>query len=1055
MSSTLLRLFSLAPEDQRVLALLGPLFLVVTASNVVVASFTKALFLSTHEIAAMPWMFLGSSLFTAVASVLYVMAMERLSLHVRFRALLGMAAATFAALRLLYPFSEQAMSLAIYVWCTGVGHLILIQMWNLSSGLLPARQAKRLFPVFAAIATTGAAAGGGLVQAVLALHWPALDLVWVVIALLALPLVRVSAVVRELEGALPPTPEEAARGSRPGAVKSDSEVVRGVRNIMESPLLVRLALFVFLMQIASVSLDYQFSGELKARLERDAIAGFLGRYYAASNLIALAVALLASARMVRTVGLGLSIASSAIFIAVGTGLYLLHGLGALGDAAGIGFWIVVGASFLERITSFALSRNAMQMLVTPIETKRSERAKTLIDGVVYRAATITVSLVLLVAAPSGAQLIWLSPAAMLASVAVIVVALRIGPHYRRTLFEALQARRIDASADPALGAWVQRTAVREVESRLQTGDVEAVRRALEMVRDLRLPVAAEPLVECLKRTDADVVRRALEVLNTMGHPIARPVLLQHLSFDSDVSVLREVLRALERVPDEDLIDRIRVYASHDDPGVASLAVVWLKRVAGYKSTLDIHMDMLAELRSDDEDKRARAAVMAGRTGIKQATQNLPHMIHDPSLAVRLNAVEAMGQVGLPEYIDPLVVALGRGELADRARAALLRYGEPLVAEVAERIERGALTLATRIRLLGVVEGIGGRSAVELLMGAAMVDRTALRNQALLSLWRIARDPTAPTPPAAWVVERARAEIAVLQTYAATRGVLRATDVRRKFFLGELDAMRLQAETRVFRLLGLVLPRAAMYRAYLHYRSEVRRVRSNAVELLDQHVRDPELRPFIALVESSGDDSAAVTVPLRPLDAADARVAALLAGDTPWLRRVWAWATAGTDRLTLSDEGVIDVATDPMDVVFLLKSVPLFAGLSGEQLLPVADIVQRVNFDKGEVVFEQGEPGSHVYLVLEGEVEVLHDGERVATLGQKECFGEMALLDSGPRSASIRTRSNVSLWAIAREDFQDLLDLHPALAKGVIRVLTSRLRDATDQQASQANATAAA
>ena len=101
------------------------------------------------------------------------------------------------------------------------------------------------------------------------------------------------------------------------------------------------------------------------------------------------------------------------------------------------------------------------------------------------------------------------------------------------------------------------------------------------------------------------------------------------------------------------------------------------------------------------------------------------------------------------------------------------------------------------------------------------------------------------------------------------------------------------------------------------------------------------------------------------------------------------------------------------------------------------------------MFEQGQPGSHVYLILSGGVEVIHDGEQVAVLGIKECFGEMALLDQGERSASIRCLYDCELWAISSDDFQDLLDLHPALAKGVIRVLTARLRDATDQQ-SEAN-----
>ena len=138
-----------------------------------------------------------------------------------------------------------------------------------------------------------------------------------------------------------------------------------------------------------------------------------------------------------------------------------------------------------------------------------------------------------------------------------------------------------------------------------------------------------------------------------------------------------------------------------------------------------------------------------------------------------------------------------------------------------------------------------------------------------------------------------------------------------------------------------------------------------------------------------------------------------------------------------------MSQDPMEMVFLLKEVPLFAGLSGEQLLPVTDIVKPVFMELGDVVFHQGDVGDRVFLILNGEVEVLHDGERVAVLGDKECFGEMALLDQGQRSASIRCLQDSEFWAITRQDFQDLLDLHPALAKGVIRVLTSRLRDATE------------
>jgi len=1043
-------MMALGREDRRVLLIVGPLFFVATASSVLVASFSKALFLSANEISALPWMFLGSSGFTVVASLAYVTAMERMAMHRRFTALLALAVGSFALLRLAYPLHPKAMSLAIYVWCTGIGHLILIQMWNMTSGLLPARQGKRLFPIFAAIATLGASAGGGLVQACLRMSVSANDLVWVSVVLLTIPLFSVRRVIRELAGALPtvgvernPVQSKSTKTPGLGRMKGGSEVAKGFRSLVESPLLSRLAIFVFLMQLASVLVDYQFSGSLKAHFAetgaREQMAGFLGAYYGVSNLMAFFFALVASSRMVRVVGIGLAVASSAIVIALGSATFLAATYGAFLAP----FWAIAACSFMERIASFALSRNAMQMLVTPIETRKGERAKTLIDGVVYRFATIFVSVVLLILVPTVDQMHWLSPAAIIASVAVVLVALRIGPHYRRTLFEALRARRLDTSGDPKLREWVAQTAIAEVKQRLRSEDSDDILKALDLIRDLRLAMDGEALEHLVRHEDSEVVRRVLETMTLLGQKAPREDLLRMLRPDEEPVVLREALRMMELYPDDDLISVIRPYARHEDAGVASLAIVWLKKVAGYKSTMDIHMDLMQNIRSDDDDRRARAAEMAGMTGWVQATHDLPLMIDDPHLQVRRNAVEAMGQVGIPQYIDPLIVALGRGDLSDRARQALLRYGPPLIDEIETRLEGGQLNLATRIRLIGVVEGLATGEALDLLMKCVDSPDLAIRNQSVLSMWRMGRDPMAPTPLEGWVRREMLREIALLDRYMQVHALATGDTVRRKFFLDEVAALQLQCETRAFRLLGLIYSRAAMHRAYLNYRSVARRTRSNAIELLDQHIRDPDIRDFVAIIERGleGEQQSASS---GTLDDSDAEVAKLLGPAAPWLDRCWEWAIAEAEMPRIGALTGEFLAHDPMDMVFLLKSVPLFTGLSGEQLLPVADIVQRVTFERGDVVFEEGQPGLHVYLILEGEVEVIHEGEQVATLEIKECFGEMALLDQSERSASIRCLQDVVLLAISRDDFQDLLDLHPALAKGVIRVLTRRLREANEE-----------
>jgi len=128
------------------------------------------------------------------------------------------------------------------------------------------------------------------------------------------------------------------------------------------------------------------------------------------------------------------------------------------------------------------------------------------------------------------------------------------------------------------------------------------------------------------------------------------------------------------------------------------------------------------------------------------------------------------------------------------------------------------------------------------------------------------------------------------------------------------------------------------------------------------------------------------------------------------------------------------------LVFKLRGVPLFKGLSADELLPVAEIATEAAYEPGDTIFEQGAQGEHLYVISSGSVEILHGGERIAKLGAGECFGEMALLDRTTRSATVRALEDTKLVATAREDFNDLLELYPALARTIANVLVARLRE---------------
>lgn len=107
---------------------------------------------------------------------------------------------------------------------------------------------------------------------------------------------------------------------------------------------------------------------------------------------------------------------------------------------------------------------------------------------------------------------------------------------------------------------------------------------------------------------------------------------------------------------------------------------------------------------------------------------------------------------------------------------------------------------------------------------------------------------------------------------------------------------------------------------------------------------------------------------------------------------------------------------------------------------VAPLWQTVELSAGERLFDAGDPGDALYIVVDGEIDVVtQDGIELERLGPGACLGEIALLDGGVRSAGARARSSVRLERLDRESFQRVLPASAALSNVVIRALETRAR----------------
>jgi CRP-like cAMP-binding protein len=123
----------------------------------------------------------------------------------------------------------------------------------------------------------------------------------------------------------------------------------------------------------------------------------------------------------------------------------------------------------------------------------------------------------------------------------------------------------------------------------------------------------------------------------------------------------------------------------------------------------------------------------------------------------------------------------------------------------------------------------------------------------------------------------------------------------------------------------------------------------------------------------------------------------------------------------------------------LRRVPLFAALGSRDLQEVARLVDEVDVPAGHVLTTQGRSGGEFFVIVSGRAHVERDGVRVSTLGDGDFLGEIALVDGGPRSATVTAETPLQLLVLAHREFHSLLDQYPSIQRSVLTALAERVR----------------
>lgn len=544
-------------------------------------------------------------------------------------------------------------------------------------------------------------------------------------------------------------------------------------------------------------------------------------------------------------------------------------------------------------------------------------------------------------------------------------------------------------------------------------------------------------------------------------------------------------------PDRYLGDVIDGLDAMEGPGLeAAIGLMQRVRTRAGRQTLVAHLDADAP--------RVRAAVLEGLVAQRSVPgapgDRLDALLADPDARVRglaatlafregrvtdgRSALSGLGPDGLESAVrgvralpmdqgSPIVIeALDRGSPGAMAGAlTVLRELSPRQMErVAERVvalagHEDVAVRAAAYELLAFRGGSLSRVADGLADSQASVRNAVARvlgdrGDAALPALRAALASGRPevTRSAVRALGRMRtAESADLAFAALQRDYRRAERCTRWLHRVPADAeewvpLRVALEDSNRRAVDTVLDvleafghQTTLRHARLALASRDERLRANAVETLASLPDRKFVLPVMDLLEALASKSR-VEGAVGEKGARDAApLEELLEIDDRWVR-------AGAAR-TLQNLGrpVPEGAGEevPMSRLLFLKGVSLFRELSLDSLLALDQALRQADFLPGEVVFREGSTGDDLYIVLRGQV-VVEKGEgaaarKLATMGAGDFFGEMALFDDEPRSATCRAETATTLLRLDRSRFHSLMEQLPRLGIEISRVLSLRLR----------------
>ena len=1013
MINRLATLLKVRSNEGLLVLLVGLLFACIQAGQGMGDNAASALFLLRFGVDYLPTMYLFLGVLTFGTTLAYSAGLGRFERNQFFLSLiLGLIvlllierAALAGDFRFLYP--------VLWLTINGMGMILGTLTWNIAGEVCDARQGKRLFPLFASAGILGSVLGNLITGSAARLLGTA-NLLILYAALLGGAYFLIRAITQKFF-------QTAKKSGNPASFWDDLRA--GFDYVRSSSLIRLIALASILFSVLFFAIAFPFSKVVTASFaDEEQVAGFFGLF----NSLTTAATFLASLLLANRVYARLGIVSSVLIMpltyifgfAVFAGSYSLTG--------------AVIARFAQLVVLGGIAGTAWNALFNVVPSQKRGQVLAFNNGVPSQIGVMLSGLLLIFAERE----LTVHQVFLMGTLVALVCAFlvwRMRAAYAQALIDALRAGRLEvfSPGETAFAGFQQ--------------DAAALQVAMEALQDSR------PTTR----------RLAAQILGKMQAASAIPALTHEL-FDPDPEVRVSVMEALGNLRATSTLEEIIAQLDEADEQVRRQALAVIADFAP-PVTPALSAKLIHILNQDPAIAvRAQAATTLATIGAGEwAVTELMIWLYSRETELRLAALRTLGEsaryLKIPLESKPLLNALEDPSPGIRRAAALA------LAHFPETAVSKAL-----VGLLHDTDESVRSAAAEVLRGRGDEGR-----QLVLELFEsddpavdAALDALPPGPPEtmAPLREFVRREIIHAKVLRSQLASLPSTGRAVHFLQERLRAQISMCEARLIKTLGLFGSTQTMELVRKSLDKGNLEDRAAAIEAVET-IGDRQLaRDIVSFLETEP----------APLDPSNV-LGDLLTSRDPWLRVLAVRAApelglrvfipvlhqlkdetnplmqeAAAEALyAFGEEPFMDTlnTVSILERVLLLREIPIFAELPPEDLKRVAEIAREEWYPQNTVIFRQGDEGNRMLVIVDGHLQIVRNVngvEQVLTQrGPGDFAGEMAIIESAPRSATLLTRTDVRVLSIDAETFKGILRERPDVSFAVLRSISRRLREMTE------------